>query len=171
MSALTKTTATQVDGLGMAFARVFASHVATVFAAWTQAAVFRQWWVPKSMGAVLESCEMNVEVGGKYRLKFQGSEMVFHGTYLEVVTDSRLVWTNEESGDGGAVTTVTFEAIECGTRLVLQELFPSEAAFQAAGGGIGADEMLEESFTQLEELLSGTPSSGSLQSVDRIHRA
>ena len=31
--------------------------------------------------------------------------MAFYGRYLEVIPHSRLVWTNEEGGDGGAVTT------------------------------------------------------------------
>jgi hypothetical protein len=35
--------------------------------------------------------------------------MAFFGTYLEVTPHSRLVWTNDEAGDAGQVTTVTFE--------------------------------------------------------------
>ena len=41
-----------------------------VFEAWTKAELFRQWWVPKSMGMSLLSCEMDVRVGGTYRLVF-----------------------------------------------------------------------------------------------------
>ena len=41
-----------------------------VFEAWTKAELFRQWWVPKSMGMTLLSCEMDVRVGGRYRLEF-----------------------------------------------------------------------------------------------------
>src|SRR5262245_44126818 len=83
-----------------------------VFEAFTRAELFRQWWVPKSFGLTLLSCELDVRVGGGYRLLFahEGSEgMAFHGRYLEVTPHSRLVWTNDEGGDGGAVTTVTFE--------------------------------------------------------------
>ena len=82
-----------------------------VFEAWTKAELFRRWWVPKSYGLTLLSCEMDVRVGGQYRLVFrhEDSTMEFFGTYLEVTPHSRLVWTNEEGDNGKTVTTVTFE--------------------------------------------------------------
>ena len=83
-----------------------------VFEAWTKPELFKRWWVPKSMGMSLLSCEMDVRVGGKYRLVFgiDGSKvMEVFGKYIEVTPHSRLVWTNEEGDEGGAVTTVTFE--------------------------------------------------------------
>src|SRR5262245_42096681 len=80
-----------------------------VFEAWTKPELFKRWWVPKSVGISLFSCEMDVRVGGGYRLVFgDASGMAFFGKYLEVTPHSRLVWTNEEGGDSGAVTTVTF---------------------------------------------------------------
>ncbi len=39
-----------------------------VFEAWTKPELFRQWWVPKSTGMSLLSCEMDVRVGGRYRI-------------------------------------------------------------------------------------------------------
>src|SRR5512139_748927 len=84
-----------------------------VFEAWTRPELFKQWWVPKSLGMSLLSCEMDTRVGGKYRLVFEHpaapQPMEFFGTYLEVAPPSRLVWTNDEGGDNGQVTTVTFE--------------------------------------------------------------
>jgi len=84
-----------------------------VFEAWTKADLFKRWWVPKSVGLTLLSCELDVRVGGTYRLVFRhpASEqpMAFFGRYIEVTPHSRLVWTNEEAGEAGAVTTVTFE--------------------------------------------------------------
>lgn len=64
-----------------------------VFEAWTKAELFRRWWVPKSYGLNLLSCEMDVRVGGEYRLVFQHGDatMAFFGTYLEVTPHSRLV--------------------------------------------------------------------------------
>src|SRR3984957_20465387 len=64
-----------------------------VFEAWTKAELFRRWWVPKSYGPNLLSCEMDVRVGGQYRLVFrhEDSTMEFFGTYLEVTPHSRLV--------------------------------------------------------------------------------
>src|SRR5438270_3029574 len=82
-----------------------------VFEAWTTAELFRKWWVPKSFGQTLLSCEMDVRVGGRYRLVFrhEDSTMEFFGTYLEVTPPSRLVWTSEEGYDGKTITTVSFE--------------------------------------------------------------
>ena len=122
-----------------------------VFEAWTKPELFKQWWVPKSMGMSLRSCEMDVRVGGKYRLEFEPDGMAFFGTYLEVTPHSRLVWTNEEGGEGGPVTTVTFEEKGGKTLLVMHELYSSKEALDAAGTG-AADAMVE-TFAQLDELL------------------
>ena len=66
-----------------------------VFEAWTKSELFERWWVPKSFGVTLLSCETDVRVGGKYRLVFAGSPepMAFFGRYIEVTPPSRLVWT------------------------------------------------------------------------------
>ena len=123
-----------------------------VFEAWTRPELFKRWWAPKSMGMSLRSCEMDVRVGGKYRLVFEENPaMAFFGTYLEVTPPSRLVWTNEEGGEDGPVTTVTFEEKAGKTLLVLHELYPSKEALDAAG--TGAAEMMSEIFVQLDELL------------------
>ena len=124
-----------------------------VFEAWTKPELFRQWWVPKSMGMSLLSCGMDVRVGGRYRLEFAhgDSQLAFFGTYKEVTPHSRLVWTNEEGGEGGPVTTVTFEEKGGKTLLVMHELYPSKEALDAAGTG-AADAMVE-TFAQLDELL------------------
>jgi len=122
-----------------------------VFEAWTKPELFKQWWVPKSMGMSLRSCEMDVRAGGKYRLEFEPDAMAFFGTYLEVTPHSRLVWTNEEGGEAGPVTTVTFEEKLGKTLLVMHELYPSKEALDAAGTG-AADAMVE-TFAQLDELL------------------
>ena len=121
------------------------------FEAWTKPELFKRWWVPKSMGMSLLSCEMDVRVGGTYRLEFAPDGMAFFGRYLEVTPHSRLVWTNDEGGDGGPVTTVTFEEKGSKTLLVLHELYPSKEALDAAGTG-AADAMVE-TFAQLDELL------------------
>ena len=50
--------------------RTFNGPARLVFEAWTKPELFRQWWVPKSLGMSLLSCEMDVRVGGRYRLEF-----------------------------------------------------------------------------------------------------
>ncbi|MHA7630534.1 SRPBCC family protein [Corallococcus sp. M7] len=129
--------------------RTFDASARIVFEAWTKPELFKKWWVPKSLGMTLVSCEMDVRTGGTYRLVF-GQGMAFFGTYTEVTPHSRLVWTNEENGDDGSVTTVTFEEKEGKTLLVVSELYASKEALDAAGG---AAEALVETFQQLDELL------------------
>ena len=131
--------------------RTFDGPARIVFEAWTKPELFRQWWLPKSMGMSLRSCEMDVRVGGTYRLEFEPDGMAFFGTYLEVIPNSRLVWTNDEGGEGGQVTTVTFEEKGGKTRLVMHELHPSKEALDAAG--TGAADATVETFAQLDELL------------------
>jgi uncharacterized protein YndB with AHSA1/START domain len=123
-----------------------------VFEAWTEAELFRQWWVPKSLGMSLLSCDMDVRTGGGYRLEFAygDSRAAFFGTYQEVTPHSRLVWTNEESDDG-SLTTVTFTEKGGKTLLVMHELYPSKEALDTAG--TGAADALGETFDQLDELL------------------
>ena len=116
--------------------RSFDAPARLVFAAWSKPELFRQWWVPKSMGMNLLSCEMDVRTGGRYRLEFANpgaaEPLAFFGRYLDVVPNSRIVWTNEEGGeDAASITTVTLEERDGTTHLVLSELYPSKEAFDA----------------------------------------
>ena len=73
--------------------RTFDAPARLVFEAWTKAELFRQWWVPRSMGMTLRSCELDVRTGGKYRLVFGGdpaNPMAFFGKYLNVVPNQRI---------------------------------------------------------------------------------
>ena len=126
-----------------------------VFEAWTDAALFRQWWVPASLGIKLLSCEIDARAGGGYRLTFDngaGEPMAFFGRYLEVTPPTRLVWTNEEDDEGTVVTTVTFEDDGAGTRLVVRDRYPSKEALDEAVAS-EAISWNPETFDQLDELL------------------
>jgi uncharacterized protein YndB with AHSA1/START domain len=125
-----------------------------VFEAWTKAELFKRWWVPKSAGLSLLSCEMDVRVGGGYRLVFalEGSKtMAFFGKYLEVTPPSRLVWSNDEGGEGGPVTTATFEEKAGKTLVVMHELHSSKDSLDA---GLGSYDAIDETFDQLDVLLT-----------------
>ena len=150
-----RTTVERTSERELVVTRTFNRPAATVFEAWTTPELFRSWWVPKSMGASFRSCEMDVRVGGQYRLEFEPDGMAFFGTYLEVTPPSRLAWTNEEGGEGGPVTTVTFEDQGDKTQLILHELHPSKEALDAAG--TGAADATVETFEQLDELLLTLP--------------
>jgi uncharacterized protein YndB with AHSA1/START domain len=132
--------------------RTFNAPARLVFKAWSEPELFKQWWVPRSMDISLKSCEMDVRTGGKYRLNF-GDGMDFFGRYVEVVLNRKIVWTNEEGGEAGPVTTVIFEEKNGVTVLVVSELYSSKEALDAAG--TGAQEAMHETFGQLEELLIG----------------
>jgi len=134
--------------------RTFNAPARLVFEAWTKPELFKQWWVPKSMGMVLRSCEMDARTGGGYRLVFghdASNPAEFFGRYVEVTPHSRLVWTNDEAGDAGPLTTVTFEEKSGKTLVVIHDLYPSKEALDAAG--TGAADVMNETFEQLDELL------------------
>lgn len=135
--------------------RVFDAPARIVFAAWTTPALFMRWWAPKSVGARIVGCDMDVRTGGGYRLEFamDGMDnMEFFGRYLEVVAPSRLVWTNEEGDEGGAITTVTFTESAGRTRVVVHDLYPSKEALDAAIAS-GSTSGMPAQLEQLAEFL------------------
>ena len=149
--AIRLTTVQRTSDREVVVTRTFDGPARLVFKAWSQPELFKRWWVPRSMGMTLHSCEMDVRTGGKYRLSF-GDGMDFFGRYLEVTPNSKIVWTNEESGENGSVTTVTFEEKDGKTLLVMTEVYPTKEALDAAG--TGAADATHETFAQLDELLT-----------------
>jgi len=152
----TRTKAERKSDRELVVTRTFDALPRIVFAAWTTPELLQRWWMPKSFGIVFLSCEADVRTGGRYRFVFQHGDskpMEFFGRYLEVTPPSRLVWTNDEAGEAGAITTVTFEEQGGKTLLVMHDLYPSKEALDAAiasGSTMGTDEM----FAQLDELLA-----------------
>jgi uncharacterized protein YndB with AHSA1/START domain len=140
----------------MVVTRTFDAPAHIVFEAWSNPELFKLWWVPKSVGMSVVSCDMDVRTGGTYRLVFSHPDfaqpMAFFGTYKEVTPPKRLVWTNEES-DQGALTTVTFEENAGKTLVTFHELYPTTEALEEALAG--SAEGLPEQFAQLDELLAG----------------
>lgn len=137
--------------------RIFNGPACLVFEAWTNPELFQRWWTPKSFGLTILSSEKDVRTGDSYRLVIKHpampQPMTFFGKYLEVTPPSRLVWTNEEAGEAGAVTTVTFEERGAQTLVVLRDLYPTkealdEAIASQATSGFG------EQFEQLDALLA-----------------
>ena len=136
--------------------RTFNGPARIVFEAWTKPELFKRWWVPKSMrpcpcfparwmfvpGASTASCSASTA----------SKAMEFFGKYIEVTPHSRLVWTNEEGDEGGAVTTVTFEEKGGQTLLVKHDLYPSKEALDGELAS-GATDGMPEQLEQLDELL------------------
>jgi uncharacterized protein YndB with AHSA1/START domain len=136
--------------------RAFNAPARLVYEAWRNPDLFRKWWVPEGAGMTLESCEMDVRTGGKYRLVFRhpafDEPMAFFGRYTDVVPNERIAWTNEEEGDQGAVTTVTFEERDGKTHVSYSELYPTAAACDDALAG--SAEGLPGQFAQLDAMLA-----------------
>ena len=136
--------------------RTFSAPARIVFEAWTKPELLQRWWAPRSFGVSFLACEADVRTGGTYRFVFghaaSKQPIEFFGRYLEVTPHSRLVWTNDEGGEGGAVTTVTFEERGGETLVVMHDLYPSKEALDdaIASGSTGG---FSETFEQLDELL------------------
>jgi uncharacterized protein YndB with AHSA1/START domain len=153
-----RTTVERTSEREVVVTRSFDGPARIVFEAWTRPELLMRWWAPRSMGVALLACEVDLRAGGGYRFVFghgDSKPMEFFGRYLEVTPPSRLVWTNEEAGEGGPITTVTFEEKGGKTLLVLRELYPSKEALDAAG--TGAAEASHETFEQLDALLLTLP--------------
>lgn len=154
-AAMNRTAVERKSDCELVVSRTFDAPAHIVFEAWSKPELFKRWWVPKSADLSLLSCEMDVRTGGTYRLVFRhpafDEPMAFFGTYREVTPDRRIVWTNEESGQG-AVTTVTFEENAGRTLVTFHELYPTEAALDEALAG--SAEALPTQFAQLDELLA-----------------
>ena len=151
-----RTTSERKSGRELVVTRTINGPARLVFEAWTKPELFKQWWVPKSLGLTLLSCDMDVRAGGTYRLVFKhgaSEPMAFYGRYTEVTPPSRLVWTNEEGGEDGPVTTVTFEEQGDKTLVVLHELYPSKEALDAAIASGSTSGDMNETFDQLDELI------------------
>jgi uncharacterized protein YndB with AHSA1/START domain len=149
-----RTTVERKSDRELVVTRTFNAPARIVFEAWTNPELFKRWWVPKSIGVSLLSCEMDVRTGGKYRLVFGNDASTakeFFGKYIEVTPHSRIVWTNDEGDETGAVTTVTFEEKGGQTLLVMRDLYPTKEALDAGSGSLDG---MPETFDQLDQVLA-----------------
>jgi uncharacterized protein YndB with AHSA1/START domain len=151
------TTAERRSDRELVIERMVDGPVRLVWEAWTRAELFKRWWAPKSFGMEMISCEMDVRVGGGYRLVFvvggdASKPMAFFGRYTEVTPCSRLVWTNDEGEGPGPVTTLTLEERGGKTLVVKHDLFPSKEALDAEVSS-GATCGVDEQFEQLDAML------------------
>jgi uncharacterized protein YndB with AHSA1/START domain len=102
--------------------RDFAAPRHLVYRAWTTPELIARWWHAKR--GTITSIEVDLRVGGTWRYVMTahgGFEVAFHGEYLEVVQDERIVSTEifEGAPDAAAVGTTRFAETDGGTRLTI----------------------------------------------------
>lgn len=121
--------------------RTFDAPRTLVWQAWTDPQHIQQWWGPQGFTGL--SCEMEMRVGGKFRLDLRGPDGVDYpctGTYQEVQAPTRIVYAGEmnEGHPCGAglpprsVVTITFDEHDDKTTLTIHTRFESPAQGEAA---------------------------------------
>ena len=112
------------------FARMFAAPPHLVFEAHTVPALMKRWFTGPE-GWVLETCEIDLRVGGALRYEWRhedGRTIGLGGTFQAVEAPSLLVASelfDEDWTGGGTVNTQTFEAVPGGTLLTTTVLCTS----------------------------------------------
>ena len=124
----------EANNIKLELSRVFDAPRELVFAAWTDAKQFHQWFGAAACdGGALQSVKVDARVGGKYRLQVRRADGEFYttvGTYREVKAPERLVftWAFEKDGSGEefgeveppeTLVTLEFKALGKQTELTL----------------------------------------------------
>jgi uncharacterized protein YndB with AHSA1/START domain len=154
LAAKNQTTVERTSDRELVMTRAFNAPARIVFDAWTKPELLIRWWAPRSMGMKIVTCDIDLRVGGKYRLVFAGDgdqQHAFFGTYKEIERPTRVVWTDEEEA-GEAVTTVTFTEKNGKTTLTMHQLYPSKESLDGAMPGVTPG--MRETFEQLAQLLA-----------------
>jgi len=131
-----------------------------VYKAMTTPELVRRWWHAKR--GEVTACEIDLQVGGKWRYAMvtpDGFEVAFHGEYVEIVPDERIVTREVYEGlpegvteeQSGTVNTATFaDAGDGRTELTLLIQTASKAARDAIIES-GMEDGLQDALDLLEE--------------------
>lgn len=137
--------------------REFDAPVEAVFAAHTQADLFRRWIGAGSPDVELP--EFECTTGGRYRFvqKSDHGEYGFHGCYHLVRENERIIWTFEFEGQPDTVSIETMDFIDLGdgrTRCEGRAVYPT---LEARDGMIssGMQTGMEAGYAALDSLLAG----------------
>jgi len=134
--------------------RRFAAPRHLVYRAWTTPDLIRRWWHAER-GEVID-IQVDLRVGGSWRyvmIAHGGFEVAFHGEYLEIVPDTKLVTTEiyEGAPEHPAQTTATFEDDGDGTLVTLLVEHVSQAARDAMINS-GMEYGLQDALNLLEQV-------------------
>jgi uncharacterized protein YndB with AHSA1/START domain len=131
-----------------------------VWRAWTTPELVKRWWNAKR-GEVTVA-EIDLRVGGRWRyvmIADGGMEVGFHGEYLELVPNERIVSTEVYEGlpegvseeEGGTVNTATFTEVNGRTLLTILVQAPSKVTRDAIVES-GMEAGLQDALDLLEEV-------------------
>jgi uncharacterized protein YndB with AHSA1/START domain len=148
-----------VDDRTLRLVRMFDAPRERLYAAWTDPEQFAQWFGPQGVTTV--SCDLDVKVGGAWRMLGQGAERRYavSGQYLEVKPPERLcfTWAWHDKGDHAAlrehetIVTIEFKAKGAKTEMtMIQGRFPDRTDTENHNRG------WTSTFTKLDALLART---------------
>jgi len=117
--------------------RVLRAPAERVYRAFLNADAMAKWLPPHGYTARVH--HMQAEVGGTYKMTFthfaSGHSHTFGGTYLELVPNERLRYTDafdDPNLPGEMLTVVSLKAVSCGTELsIVQEGIPGVIPVEA----------------------------------------
>ena len=124
-----------------------------VWRAWTDAEAVKRWWGP-GPGEPVSLAELDVRVGGRFRIVFGGPDGKMHecaGVYQEVVPNRKLVFTwhwPNSTPERISVVTIEFHGSPAGTDLVFkhEQLFDEATRTGHTRGWTGSLDKLEAIF-------------------------
>jgi glutathione S-transferase len=138
--------------------RQFKAPPARVFAAFTEKSLIQSWYGPE--GYTIPQCDIDVRVGGKYRIEMHSATgvSVVTGEFREIRAPERLVyswaWLQGPGKGPETLVTLTFKEKDGGTELTLEHTgFATEEACARHRSG------WESSMASLENMLAGRPKS------------
>jgi len=161
-SAETAASSAEAHDREIALTRLLDAPPELVWRVWTEPEHMAAWWGPNGFTTTVH--EMDVRPGGVSRYTMHGPDGTDYPNrvrYREVVRPERLAYDHDDDGAGDHAfqVTVTFEAVEGGTRVTNRMLFPTAEAREMTVK-FGAVELGHQTLARLAEYLaaSGAPS-------------
>jgi uncharacterized protein YndB with AHSA1/START domain len=134
--------------------RRFDAPAHLVFEAITTPALVQRWWGFETSEWLV--CEVDLRVGGTWRyvIRDSGTEVGFHGEYLELDAPHRMVSTEVFEGfpDAGSINTVTLDEVDGVTTMstLIKHELPEHRDAQLASG---MESGMQVSYDRLEDLV------------------
>lgn len=125
-----------------------------VYRAWTTPELIKRWWSGER--GEVTSVEVDLRVGGKWRyvmVAHGGFEVAFHGEYIEIVPNERIVSTEVYEGAPGATAVNTLTLTEAAGRTTMTLLVQHEnQADRDAHINSGMEVGMQEAMDKLEQV-------------------